>query len=89
MTQLELIKLTALTCALTDVQTKRCIDAYNDIIIAQLKKGDNIHTPIGAYYVGHRAARNGRNPSTGATIAIREKNFVRFKPKQLIKDAVN
>ena len=37
----------------------------------------------------HRAARQGRNPSTGATIQIAASNAPKFSAAKALKDAVN
>jgi len=36
-----------------------------------------------------RAARNGRNPRTGATIKIKAANSPKFRAGKALKDAVN
>jgi DNA-binding protein HU-beta len=67
-----------------------------------LKKGDMASfTGFGCFYVGTRAARNGRNPQTGATIKIAAARVPRFRasktgnkggkfsPASALKDAVN
>ena len=38
---------------------------------------------------GHRAARSGRNPQTGATIQIKAKNVVKFKAGAELSSTVN
>lgn len=44
---------------------------------------------FGKFTSVERAARKGRNPSTGASIDIAAKNAVTFKPAKALKDAVN
>ena len=44
---------------------------------------------FGNFSVSKVAARDGRNPQTGATIKIPAYNQVRFKVGQKMKDAVN
>jgi len=39
--------------------------------------------------VGKRAARNGRNPQTGATIKIKAAEVPKFRAGKGLKDAVN
>ncbi|PCJ45830.1 MAG: DNA-binding protein HU [Moraxellaceae bacterium] len=43
---------------------------------------------FGTFDVRPRAAREGRNPQTGASIKIPASNGVRFKPGKALKDAV-
>jgi len=44
---------------------------------------------FGTFYVGKRAARNGRNPRTGETIKISAANSPKFRAGKALKDAVN
>jgi DNA-binding protein HU-beta len=44
---------------------------------------------FGTFGVKHRAARSGRNPRTGETIAIAASNVPGFKAGKALKDAVN
>jgi len=68
----------------------RAVDALFDVISAALKSGDSITVPgFGVFSVKDRAARQGRNPQTGATIQIPAAKVVGFKPGRALKDAVN
>ncbi|MCR9286455.1 MAG: HU family DNA-binding protein [Bacteroidetes bacterium] len=44
---------------------------------------------FGTFSVSHRAARQGRNPQTGATIQIAAKNNVKFKAGKELTSTVN
>lgn len=44
---------------------------------------------FGSFSVKTKAARNGRNPATGAEIKIPEKVVVIFKPHKILKDSLN
>jgi DNA-binding protein HU-beta len=46
-------------------------------------------TGFGSFSVVERAARIGRNPSTGAQITIPAAKKVKFAPGKFLKDAVN
>lgn len=68
----------------------RALDATTTSISAALKKGDLVTLiGFGTFYVGKRAARNGRNPRTGATIKIKAANSPKFRAGKSLKDAVN
>ena len=55
-----------------------------------MKKGDKASfIGFGTFQTAHRAARDGRNPATGATIKIAAKTNVKFKAGKALKDAVN
>ncbi|MDD5301226.1 MAG: HU family DNA-binding protein [Gallionella sp.] len=74
--------------------TKACADrtlaALIEVITATLKKGDNIAlVGFGTFEVRKRAARNGRNPSTGAAIKIKASKAPAFKAGANLKAAVN
>lgn len=65
------------------------LDAFTDTVTATLSKGDSITlTGFGAFSVSHRAARQGRNPQTGAALQIPAMNVPRFKAGKALKDAV-
>lgn len=52
--------------------------------------GEKVSVPgFFAVSVGQRAAREGRNPATGATINIKAANTVKFTPGSALKDAAN
>jgi DNA-binding protein HU-beta len=66
------------------------VDAVLDSIEGALKKGDKVQiSGFGTFEVRHRAARQGRNPQTGATIEIKASNAPAFKAGKALKDAVN
>ncbi|RLD75029.1 MAG: DNA-binding protein, partial [Bacteroidetes bacterium] len=44
---------------------------------------------FGSFSTAARAARDGRNPQTGATIKIPARTVVKFKPGSELKNAVN
>jgi len=56
---------------LAESAVKRALDAFKATLKGALKKGGMVSlNGFGSFYVGKRAARNGRNPQTGATIQI-------------------
>lgn len=66
------------------------VDAVLDSITGALKRGDKVQlSGFGTFEVRHRAARQGRNPQTGATIQIAASNSPAFKAGKALKDAVN
>ena len=49
-------------------------------VVATLKKGDRVTlVGFGTFSVSERAARNGRNPQTGAVIKIKARKVPKFK----------
>lgn len=68
----------------------RAVDATMNAIQSSLKKGDIVTlVGFGSFYVGRRAARQGRNPRTGATIRIRAAKVPKFRAGKALKDALN
>ena len=68
----------------------RALDALTTIISTALKGGENVTlVGFGTFAVKARAARDGRNPQTGAIIKIAASNTPSFKAGKSLKDAVN
>jgi DNA-binding protein HU-beta len=66
------------------------VDATFDTITSALKSGDGVQQfGFGNFSVASRAARQGRNPRTGATIQIAASKAPKFKAGKGLKDAVN
>ena len=90
MNRKELIDTLATKTGSTKADAERNIAALIDIITATLKKGDNVALlGFGTFEVRKRAARNGRNPATGAAIKIKAAKVPAFKAGATLKAAVN
>ena len=90
MNRTELIAAMATKTNSTKVDADKTIGALIDIITSTLKKGDNVAlVGFGTFEVRKRAARNGRNPSTGAAIKIKASKAPAFKAGATLKAAVN
>jgi len=62
-------------------------DTMFDEIGKTLAGGDKVSVPnFGTFLVSERAARQGRNPATGATIQIGASKTARFKASKNLKD---
>ena len=86
----ELIDAIAAAADLPKASAGRALDAVVDSITDSLKKGDQVSlVGFGTFSVKHRAARQGRNPQTGATIEIKASNVPSFKAGKALKDSVN
>jgi len=80
MNKAELIAKIADDAGITKTQANATIDAFIDAVTKTLKKGDKVTlVGFGTFSVSKRAARNGRNPQTGAVIKIKAKKVARFK----------
>jgi DNA-binding protein HU-beta len=90
MNRKELIDALAAKTESSKADADRNIAALIDIISATLKKGDNVAlVGFGTFEVRKRAARNGRNPSTGAAIKIKASKQPAFKAGATLKATVN
>jgi len=86
----DLVDAIAKSAELSKAAAARALDATVDTIKKALKKGDTVSlVGFGTFKVGKRAARNGRNPRTGATIKIRAAKVPKFSAGKGLKDAVN
>lgn len=55
-----------------------------------LSRGDKIKiSGFGNFEVKHKNKRPGRNPQTGEQIIITERRVLKFKPSQVLKNALN
>ncbi len=80
MNKAELIAKIAEDAGITKTQANATVDAFVDAVTKTLKKGDKVTlVGFGTFSVSKRAARNGRNPQTGAVIKIKAKKVAKFK----------
>ena len=80
MNKAELIAKLADDAGITKTQANATVDSFVDAVTKSLKKGDKVTlVGFGTFSVSKRAARNGRNPQTGAVIKIKAKKVAKFK----------
>jgi DNA-binding protein HU-beta len=76
----DLCREVAADAQVSEAAASRALDAFQAAIVTSLHKGDVVSFyGFGQFYVGRRAARNGRNPRTGAAILIPAAHVPRFK----------
>ena len=74
----------------SNAEANRAVDAVIGFIKNSLAKGESVGIiGFGTFEVRERAAREGRNPQTGATIKIGAKKVPAFKAGKGLRDAVN
>ena len=89
MNRAELIDLIAEKAELTKAAASRALDAVLEGVTTSLQSGDPVViVNFGTFTVKQRAARLGRNPSTGEKININAAKVVGFKAGKALKDAV-
>lgn len=88
MTKAELLDaVTTANPEMTKKQITAVVDAvFSTVASAVAKDGSFVFPGFGTFSVRKRAARSGRNPKTGETIAIPESKTVGFKPAKALKD---
>ncbi len=75
---------------LSKADAAKAVDAIFDGITAALKAGDEVRlVGFGTFLVSSREASEGRNPRTGAKIAIPASKQPKFKAGKGLKDSVN
>jgi len=85
----ELVDAIAASADLSKAAAGRALDATIEAVRKALKKNDTVTlVGFGTFYVGQRAARNGRNPRTGASIKIKSAKIPKFRAGKGLKDAV-
>lgn len=66
------------------------LTAFMETVTETLTAGDKVSlVGFGAFEVTERAAREGRNPATGASVSIPASRVPKFKPSKNLKEAVN
>ena len=90
MTKNELIAAVADRAKMTKIAAATAVDATFDAITGTLKKGGEVKIMgFGNFRVVRRAARDGRDPRTGAPVKIRASRRPRFSAGKGLKEAVN
>jgi DNA-binding protein HU-beta len=80
MNKAELIAKIAEDAGITKTQANACVDSVIEGVTKTLKGGGKVTlVGFGTFSVSKRAARNGRNPQTGAVIKIKARKVARFK----------
>ena len=90
MNKQELVDAVAAKTGESKAATGEAIDAVIAAITGEVTKGGTVQlVGFGSFSTGARAARVGRNPSTGAEIQIGAARTVKFTAGKAFKDAVN
>jgi DNA-binding protein HU-beta len=89
MTKTELIAAVAAKAELSKKDAEKAVNAFISSVSDGLKNGDKIQlVGFGTFEVRERAAREGKNPATGATIQIPATKVPAFKAGKALKDLV-
>jgi len=86
----ELISAMAAKAEMSKKDAEKALRAFEDVVVAELVGGGKVQlVGFGTFDVAERAAREGRNPQTGAPMQISASKAPRFKVGKMLKDAVN
>jgi DNA-binding protein HU-beta len=89
MTQTEIVAKLAESCGLKKTDVKGLFDALATLAASEVKTNGEFTFPgVGKLVKATRAARDGRNPATGAVIKIPAKTTVKFRVGKAMKDTI-
>ncbi len=90
MNKTELVAAMAEQAGLSKKDAEAALKAFTDVVAKELQKGEKVQlVGFGTFEVSERAAREGRNPQTGATMPIAASKAPKFKAGKALKDLVN
>ena len=90
MNKTELIDHIATSADISKAAAARALDAVIDGVTTTLAKNDSVTlVGFGTFSVSERAARTGRNPRTGAHVAVDEKSVPFFKTGKEMRERLN
>ena len=85
----EFVALVGEKSGLSKAGSAKALDAVLASLETVLSNGNSVSfVGYGSFSVGHRAARDSRNPQTGAKIKIKASKAVKFSAGKKLKDAV-
>jgi len=90
MNKTQLVDAIAKEANLKKKDAEAAANAFIAAIEDSLKKGDKVQlVGFGTFEVKTRAARQGRNPATGAAMTIPESRHISFAAGKTLKDSLN
>jgi DNA-binding protein HU-beta len=90
MTKSELAEKVAERNGLSGSQARQVLETTIEVVSRELASGGEVALAgFGKFSVSHRAARQGRNPSTGAPISIAASKAVKFSAASALKKRLN
>lgn len=90
MNKMELIDKAAAKAGVSKKDAAKILDGFIESITETLAAGDKVTlVGFGTFETRKRPAREGRNPRTGAPVAIKARTAPAFAPGKSLKDAVS
>ncbi len=85
----ELVNAMALRAGVSQADAERCLGAFLDTVCLEVSSGNEVNvTGYMKFSPVDRAARTGRNPRTGETIAVPASRAVKIQVGAKLKEAV-
>ena len=90
MNKTELVAAMAEQAGLSKKDAEAALKAFTDVVASELKANGKVQlVGFGTFEVSERAAREGRNPLTGAPMKIAASKAPKFKAGKALKDMIN
>ena len=90
MNKTELVAAMADQAGLSKKDAEKALKAFTDGVAEELKKDGKVQlVGFGTFEVSSRAAREGRNPQSGAPMKIAASKAPKFKAGKALKDMLN
>ena len=90
MNKTELVAAMAEQAEMTKKDAEKALTAFTEVVAKELKNGGKVQlVGFGTFEVSERAAREGRNPQTGAAMKIAASKAPKFKAGKALKDMLN
>lgn len=90
MNKTELIAAMADQAEISRKDAEKALKAFVDVVSDELKKDGKVQlVGFGTFEVSKRAAREGRNPQSGAVMQIPASKAPKFKAGKALKDSLN
>ena len=87
LTKASLVKILKEKLGLPKKDCQLIIEAYFEEISYGLENGEEIKIPkLGNFSIKHKKSRPGRNPKTGESYKISDRNVVSFKSSKKLRD---
>lgn len=89
MNKAELVEIVAKEAGISKAAAEKAVKGFTAAVTTSLKKGEPVTLiGFGTFSVAQRAARNGRNPATGAPLKIKAKKLAKFKAGKTLSEIV-
>ena len=89
-TKAELIDAVAGAAGVSKADAEKTVAAFFDYVVSATKSGEKVAWPgFGSFSTTQRAAREGRNPQTGATVKIPASTAMKFTASSTLKSSLN